>query len=579
MKNSGMIERAAASQTLISNISPHLDALCTPFLVAASPTQLTICGGTSIKLLANSGAQVYSWNNNYTFTVTGTLDTGSSLQAGQNYYIYLVTGGLIKTSLNSTWPNGYDANTSRKIGGFHTLCSDVTQTLSGVYIPASTANKNDQVYWSGTLGLNTYAVKITATNKFSWSKNGGAWSSDVTMTGGFQTITDAVTIKFTDGTGYTTGDIFYSHPLTGYTAGSILPNSVWCLNFRPTCSPEGMAYCGQIPNSVPLAPEGCSLWSDIYMQSGTGANAASVYGGTFTNNRSWDRHNEDMAAVGKRLLWDNEFSIIAKGSNTKTNISGSSLPSTTGGHVDTAGTRMISVYGIEDCCGALYQWLNDSNYRYELGTPSLAAVSQTATVWHTTSPGGHQVYLKYNIDGQPYLCSNLATLQTETWVTFGGYKVQLKYDSNASSGLAVYINKAATNAYERFLVNNTVTGKDAFCISSLPDFSLKVVHSTGASGYSALYFDDGTDMRFEATMDGTNGTVDLCATALSWGYQDLGDNLGSMYRQSSYGQGIKLLAGGSWVLGASCGPRCRSANDYRWLAGSNIGGRGCAEPR
>jgi len=557
----------------------NYDALVTPFLVAASPTQLTIREFTTINLIntTNNTWAKKQWLDDYTFTPASVLDTGSSLQAGQNYYIYLVTGGLIKTSLNSTWPNGYDANTSRKIGGFHTLCADVTQTLSGVYIPASTANKNDQVYWSGTLGLNTYAVKITATNKFSWAKNGSAWSSDVTMTGGFQTITDAVTIKFGGGTGYTVGDVFYSHPLTGYTAGSILPNSVWCLNFRPTCSPEGMAYCGQIPNSVPLAPEGCALWTDIYMQSGTGRGTGSMYGGTFTNNRSWDRHNEDMAAVGKRLLWDNEFSVIASGSNTKTNISGSAAPPTTGGHVDTAETRMISVYGIEDCCGAFWQWLNDSNYRYELGTPSLAAVSQTATVWHTTSPGGHQVYLKYNIDGQPYLCSNLAILQNDKWVAFGSYAIQLKYDTNASSGLAIYINKAASNTYERFLVNNTVTTKDAFCISSLPDFSLKVVHSTSASSYSALYFNDSA-MRFEATMDGTNGTVDLCVTALSYNWIDLGDNLGFAYRQSTYGQGVKFLAGGAWASGGYCGPRCRHTYYSRWFADSYIGGRGCAEP-
>jgi hypothetical protein len=428
------------------------------------------------------------------------------------------------------------------------------------------------------LGLNTYAVKITATNKFSWSKNGGAWSSDVTMTGGFQTITDNVQIKFTGGTGYTVGDVFYNHPLTGYTAGSILPNSVWCLNFRPRCSPEGMAYCGQIPNSIPLAPEGCSLWTDIYMQSGTGSGTSSVYGGTITN-RSWDRHNEDMAVVGKRLLWDNEFSIIARGSNTKTNISGSSAPATTGGHVDTAGTRMISVYGIEDCCGAMLQWLNDSNYRYDLGTSLWSVMaSQTATVWHTTNPGGNQVYLKYNIDGQPYLCSNLATLQNDTWVTFGSYKMQLKYDSGASSGLAVYINKAVSTVYERFLVNNTVTVKDAFCMSSLPDFFLKVVHNSNASNYSALYFNDSA-MRFEANMDGTNGTIDLCTMTPIWGYQDLGDNLGFMYKQFSYGQGVKLTAGGYYNFGTNFGPRYRDSEYYRWFTGTTISARGCAEPR
>jgi hypothetical protein len=287
-----------------------------------------------------------------------------------------------------------------------------------------------------------------------------------------------------------------------------------------------------------------------------------------------------MAAVGKRLLWDNEFSIIAKGSNTRTNISGSSPPPTTGGHVDTAGTRMISVYGIEDCCGALNQWLNDSNYRYDVAiSPWMSGTSQTATVYHTSTPGGNRVYLKYGVDGQPFLCSNLATLQTETWVAFGGYKVQLKYDSGASSGLAVYINKATANTFNRLFVNNTITGRDAFCFSSLPNFLLQIANDSSASSYFALYFNDSASMRFEATMDGSNCTVELCATTLSLGYQDLGDNLGNMYRQSLYGQGVKLIAGGSWSIGSYCGPRYRDANTYRWTVGSYVGGRGCAEPR
>jgi hypothetical protein len=480
-------------------------ALYSPFLVAASSTQLTIREFTIINLI-NFSTDTWDktqWLNDYTFTVTDVLDQGTSLQAGKDYYVYLVTGGLIKVSLNSTYPNGYNADTSRKIGGFHTLCADVG-TISG-------------------------------------------------------------------------------HMLSGLTATSILPNSVWCLNFRPTCSTEGMVYCAAIngcykqpPSGVPQMP----LWVDIYLQSGTGASTASVYGGTITNNRYCDRHVDDLGAVGKRLLFDHEFTIAAYGSNAKTNIAGSSNPVTTGGHVDTAGRRMISHWGCEDCCGAMWQWLNDSNFRYDVGSsPGVAAASQTTTVYHTATPGGNRVYLKFGVDGQPYLCSNLATLGVDTWVTFGSHKVQLKHDTGASSGLAVYINKAASNTYDRLLVNNTVTSKDAFCLSSLPDFFLKITHNASASSYSALYFDDGADMRFEANMDGTNGTVDLCASALSWGFQDLGDNLGSFNRQSPYGQGIKLLAGGGWADGTYCGPRCRGADRQRWIAGAGFGGRGCAEPR
>lgn len=55
------------------------------------------------------------------------LDTGA-VEAGKDYYVYACdnAGTLVfKTSLASTWPSGYNATTSRKIGGFHTLCTAV----------------------------------------------------------------------------------------------------------------------------------------------------------------------------------------------------------------------------------------------------------------------------------------------------------------------------------------------------------------------------------------------------------------------------------------------------------------------
>lgn len=60
------------------------------------------------------------------------IDTGS-LEAGKDYYVYACdsAGTLVfKTSLASTYPSGFNASTSRKIGGFHTLCVDVG-TISG----------------------------------------------------------------------------------------------------------------------------------------------------------------------------------------------------------------------------------------------------------------------------------------------------------------------------------------------------------------------------------------------------------------------------------------------------------------
>ncbi len=60
------------------------------------------------------------------------LDTGA-LAAGINYYVYACTDGAtlsFKVSANSTNPVGFDANHSRKLGGFHTLCANVG-TISG----------------------------------------------------------------------------------------------------------------------------------------------------------------------------------------------------------------------------------------------------------------------------------------------------------------------------------------------------------------------------------------------------------------------------------------------------------------
>lgn len=141
------------------------------------------------------------------------------------------------------------------------------------------------------------------------------------------------------------------HRLTGFVAGDILPDSVWDLMHRPSCAPSGMVYSQE-----------ADIWVDIYLQSGTGANTASVYGATITNERDWMDFVDDLAAVGKRLLSDPEFQVIASGSNEKTSIAGSADPITTGGHIDTAGRRMISNIGCEDCCGALWQWTGEQSY-------------------------------------------------------------------------------------------------------------------------------------------------------------------------------------------------------------------------
>ena len=73
---------------------------------------------------------------------TADIDTGS-ISNGKDYYVYACdnAGALtFKISLATTYPSGYSASTSRKIGGFHTLCASVG-TISGNTLSGYTANQ------------------------------------------------------------------------------------------------------------------------------------------------------------------------------------------------------------------------------------------------------------------------------------------------------------------------------------------------------------------------------------------------------------------------------------------------------
>ena len=149
-----------------------------------------------------------------------------------------------------------------------------------------------------------------------------------------------------------------SHPASGYLAGDIIPNSVWDVKFRAADGNNaGMAYVAAL-----------DIWVDIYLASGTGASTASVNGATISDTRTWLDFVDDGAAVKKRMLRDYEFQTAAEGSNQQTNITGSADPGTTTGHSDTASRRMISNYFLEDCCGAMWQWLDEQSFQPGSGT-------------------------------------------------------------------------------------------------------------------------------------------------------------------------------------------------------------------
>lgn len=146
------------------------------------------------------------------------------------------------------------------------------------------------------------------------------------------------------------------HKLSGYETGDILPASVYDLNHRAVSANEGMVY-----------DEDTGIWVDIYLSSYTGTvsegtlQLESKFGGVIADGAStekfhWYKGMQYLSKVKKDMPSQREFMSFSTGSNQGTNIVGSTDPNTTGGHTDTAGRRMVSDIGCEDCCGVLWQW-------------------------------------------------------------------------------------------------------------------------------------------------------------------------------------------------------------------------------
>lgn len=361
------------------------------------------------------------------------------------------------------------------------------------------------------------------------------------------------------------------HPLSGYLAGHVLPKSCWDLRHRAKCMDNrGLAYNSEL-----------DLWIQIYLASDNGAGGVqSVYNATILDTIDWNAFVDKIRVSQKmRLLTDHEFQIAAEGSNEKTNIEGSADPVTTGAHVDTAGRRMISNDGLEDMVGVMNQYLLDQSYRYDVNAANVAdsAASATTTVYHSATPWGGQLYVKWD-NNIPYLCASLPGGQDKV-ITFGtNQKFIIKHDANANTGLGVYIQYNATNAWEKLLVNNTLMGKDVYVETNFPAFQLKLKHDASASTNGvALYYDD-TDNRLEANLpNAANTTFDLSTMGQNFTYYSLQGNKGSIYKQGVYGD-VKLAAGGAWAHGTAAGSRCRHATYYRWYTSTAIGGRFASEP-
>ena len=266
-------------------IKSHPAYFYLPSLFTCTYTSVTLPKG--IELNINGEAYISTIE---TTLLISTLGTAAEL-AGKDVYIYACQGEgtepVFTLSLNSTVPDGYTADNSRKIGGFHCECSAV----------GSLTNVNP-------------------------------------VTG----VTEA-------------------HKLTDLGTGEIIAPSRWDLWHKPTGKQtEGMSYVEEV-----------DVWIGIYGASWDGTKLVHTFGGIWadgTSTKKWhgELSLEALMQQGMRLPWRHEFQCAAKGSNEQTNIKNSADPGTTGAHVDTAGRRMVSNYGLEDCCGVLWQWLMDLGF-------------------------------------------------------------------------------------------------------------------------------------------------------------------------------------------------------------------------
>lgn len=355
----GVINNNIATETL-ALLNTVLDAkggviAPTPRFLRFNPSNkkaLIIKSGTMIKV----GTHIFSAESDVSFTL-------SNLSAGTDYFVSLCYSGGTWT-LEATTEKQTDTDVKRYIGRFHTLCVAVAaNTTMIISAPLSSVNVGTK-YLVKPYRQDTDPDFYNFYNKTVSAVEAGAKAEGIVQ-GPFY---DILTVP---------------HTLAGFSAGDILPESVWCLTWKPdTLVEDAMVY--DVSTGIAV---------DIYLQSGTGRNTRSKYNATHTVNRPQICHSDDMLQVGKQLLSDDEFTSAALGSNECTNIQDSSDKTYVGGHVDTAGRRMTSAIGCEECCGYLWQWLRNVS---ALGTGS---------AWtNIDKADGHDIGSStaawYSVDGQ-----------------------------------------------------------------------------------------------------------------------------------------------------------------------------------
>ena len=213
-----------------------------------------------------------------------------------------------------------------------------------------------------------YYVYLCSGGVWKISKNGAAprgyTSQNVRKIGGFHTLCVHVGVM---------PILTPDHPFEDALPGSILPQSVWSLNFRPASAPEGMVFDPKT-----------GIWVDIYLgvwhasklESKYDEIAMRGYKGTSGNATAFHffRFAEEYEKVNKRLPFHHEFMSAARGAPEACGCTVPSEYQKSGG--STVRTpqrsksiihpvyRSISNIGCENIVGVAWQFghLDDANH-------------------------------------------------------------------------------------------------------------------------------------------------------------------------------------------------------------------------
>jgi len=178
-----------------------------------SATVVTVKGSNVMGFALNGKWWVL--DTDFDLDLDADLDTGAKAH-GTDYYVYLCdnAGSLVGLlSAATTFPDGYDADTSRKIGGFH---YGRVRSVDANWIPQDSSNGSYGAGWeddvsSAILSNSVWDLKNRPTcTPEGMAKVGGIWV-DIYLA----SVDDAISLSSGKLSAGTTKSVYNANPLTG----------------------------------------------------------------------------------------------------------------------------------------------------------------------------------------------------------------------------------------------------------------------------------------------------------------------------------------------------------------------------